>query len=343
MPDTLRDPARREAAIAFQTDKTPSEYRGLAELVDRYAFDVVSVYGDAPFQPSFDALLLMAPHLQRARIGVACVSPSRLPPIDMAGSIALLDHLTDGRAYLGIARGAWLARHGIRELTPPITAIRESVEIVDRLLGGLDTAYTGKVFQLEAGVRLPYPVRRPRVPILIGTWGRKLGALAGAIADEVKLGGCANPNMIPLMESWIAEGAHAIGRDPKACGVVVGAVTVVDADGHAAKQAVKRDLALYLPVIAALDQTLRIDPERLRRIAQYVETNERDAAAALISDDLLAKFALAGSPDEVLAHAQALYAAGARRVEFGTPHGLNPQAGIRLLGERVLPGLSLSL
>ncbi len=37
----------RETAIAFQTDKTPAEYRALAELVNRYPFDVVSVYGDA--------------------------------------------------------------------------------------------------------------------------------------------------------------------------------------------------------------------------------------------------------------------------------------------------------
>ena len=37
--------------------------------------------------------------------------------------------------------------------------------------------------------------------------------------------------------------------------------------------------------------------------------------------------------------AEALFAAGARRVEFGTPHGLDPEEGIRLLGERVLPAL----
>jgi 5,10-methylenetetrahydromethanopterin reductase len=29
--------------------------------------------------------------------------------------------------------------------------------------------------------------------------------------------------------------------------------------------------------------------------------------------------------------------AGARRVEFGSPHGLDAEEGVRLLGERVLP------
>ena len=31
--------------------------------------------------------------------------------------------------------------------------------------------------------------------------------------------------------------------------------------------------------------------------------------------------------------------AGARRVEFGSPHGLTESEGIRVLGERVLPRL----
>ncbi len=323
---------RPETAIAFQTDKTPAEYRALAELVDQYPFDVVSVYGDAPFQPSFDALTLMAPCLKRARIGPACVSPSRLPPIDMAGSIALLDHLTDGRAYLGVARGAWLTRHGIHELTPPIAAIRECVEVVNRLLSGVDDAYNGQIFQLEAGVRLPYRVRRTHIPLLIGTWGHKLGALAGEIADEVKIGGCANPDMIGVMAGWIAEGERLAGRAVGSCGVVVGCVTVVDEDSHAAKQHVKRELALYLPIVAALDVTLHIDPHLLTRIGQLVAANESDAAAALISDDLLAKFALAGSPAEIVEHAQALYAAGACRVEFGTPHGLNAPHGDPIAG-----------
>jgi 5,10-methylenetetrahydromethanopterin reductase len=41
----------------------------------------------------------------------------------------------------------------------------------------------------------------------------------------------------------------------------------------------------------------------------------------------------------VIAHAEAIFAAGASRVEFGTPHGLTDARGIQLLGERVLPAL----
>jgi 5,10-methylenetetrahydromethanopterin reductase len=329
----------RQASIAFQTDKTPAQYRELAALVNQYAFDVVSVYGDLPYQPSYGPLHLMAPLLDRARLGPACVSPSRLTPLDMAGETALLDHLSGGRAFLGIARGAWLERHGLHEATPPVQAVREAIEIVRLLLRGDEAGYAGQVYQIVPGVRLPYPILRPKVPILVGTWGPKLAAVAGELADEVKIGGSANPAMIPLMQRWIAEGERVAGRTPGTVGVVIGAVCVVDEDGRAAKAAVKRDLALYLPVVAGLDQTLTLDPDLLTRIGALVDAGQAEAAAALISDDLLGKFAFAGTPAEVLAQTEALYAAGARRVEFGTPHGLRPGTGIRLLGERVLPHL----
>lgn len=329
----------QEISIAFQTNKTPAEYRALAELADQYAFDVVSVYGDPPFQPSFGPLLLMAQHLTHSRIGPACVSPSRLPPVDMAGFVALLDHVTNGRAYLGVARGAWLERHGVRELTPSLAAMRETIEIVNRLLAGNDTAYDGQIFHLEAGVRLPYTCLRPRIPVLIGTWGPKLGAVAGEIADEVKIGGCANPTMVTQMQSWVAEGESRAGRIAGTCRIVVGAVTVLDNDRRAARQFVKREMALYLPVVAPLDVTAKIEPELLARIAHLTGIHQIDEAAALISDDLLAKFAFVGSPEDVLNHALALYEAGASRIEFGTPHGLNGVAGLRLLGEKVVPAL----
>jgi 5,10-methylenetetrahydromethanopterin reductase len=328
---------KREISIAFQTDKTPNEYRDLAQLVNRYHFDAVTVYGDLPFQPSYGALHLMSAHLTRARLGPACVSPSRLTPLDMASETALLDHLTQGRAYLGIARGAWLERHGVREVKPPVTAIREAVQIVQQLLRGDDSGFRGEVYQIETGVKLGTPILRPNVPILVGTWGAKLAAVAGELADEVKIGGCANPDMVPLMQGWIAVGERLAGRTIGTVGVVVGAVCVVDIDGRVAKNSVKRDLALYLPVVAGLDKTLRVEPERLDRIARLVDAGQRDEAAALISDDLLAKFAFAGAPDDIIAQTQAIFEAGASRVEFGTPHGLDSHIGIKLLGERVLP------
>jgi 5,10-methylenetetrahydromethanopterin reductase len=330
---------KREISIAFQTDKTPSQYVALAKLVDQYDFDAVSVYCDAPFHPSYGPLLLMAPYITRARIGPAAVSPSRITPIDMAAETALLSQVANAGVYLGISRGAWLRDHGLSEL--PLQAIRESVEIVRYMLSGGSGGYMGEVFQLAPHVRAPYPLPDAPIPIMIGTWGHKLCAIAGEIADEVKVGGSANPDIVPVIQSYIAEGERKAGRDIGSVGVAVGAVSVIDEDREQARAAARRSVALYLPVVAPLDSTVQVELELIERLRDHASRNEYEIAASLISDDLLDRFAFAGDASDIIQHAQKIFAAGAQRVEFGTPHGLDPQNGIRIIGEKVIPALRM--
>jgi 5,10-methylenetetrahydromethanopterin reductase len=328
----------REISIAFQTDKRASEYVALAQLVNQYDFDRVTVYCDAPFHPSFAPLMLMAPHIQRAMIGVSAIPPTRIQPLDIASQIALLADVAQAGVYVGVARGAWLSEHGMTEVKPAITAIRETIDIVRYFLEGRTEGYTGKVYQLAQGVRAPYPLPTKRIPILIGSWGEKLCALAGEIADEVKVGGSANPDIVPIIKGYIATGEKIAGRETGGVGVVMGAVSVIDDDRVQARAMARRSVALYLPVVAPLDPTVTVDPELVQRLKFHADRHEYDAGANLISDDLLDKFAFSGDANDFIAHAMRLYEAGASRVEFGTPHGLNkPEVGIRLLGEKVVP------
>lgn len=328
----------REVSIAFQSNKTVAEYAALAGPVEEYGFDVLSVYGDLMYQPSIGPLLIMAQATERIRLGPASVNPYTLHPVEIAGQIALLDAVSGGRAYLGLSRGAWLESLGLAQ-TAPIATMREAVVVVRHLLAKKRAPFDGTVFHLSAHNLLQYDVLRSDVPLMIGTWGAKLAALAGTVADEVKIGGCVNPAMVPVMRERIAVGAAAAGRDRDAVGIVLGAVTVVDTDGAAARRKAKEEVALYLPTVAGLDPTVQVDPELLARMEAAVQQGDRWAAAALISDDLLRPFAFAGTPDEVTEHAEAIFAAGASRIEFGTPHGLTDARGVRLLGEAVLPAL----
>jgi 5,10-methylenetetrahydromethanopterin reductase len=335
------EPIHRQISIAFQTDKSAAQYIALAQLVDRYDFDVVSVYCDAPYHPSYGPLLLMAPYITRARLGPAAVSPFRIHPIDIAAQTALLAQLAAGGVYVGIARGAWLEEHGIHTPAQPLRALRESIEVVRYLLSGRGGGYAGEVYPLAEHVRAPYATPQEIVPVLVGAWGPKLCAIAGELADEVKVGGSANPDIVPVIQGYIAAGEERAGRPAGGAGVVMGAVTVVDEDREQARQMARRALALYLPVVGPLDPTVSVEPELLDRLREHVNRGEGDAAAALISDALLDRFAFSGAPRDVIAQVEALYAAGARRVEFGTPHGLIPEEGIRLLGEEVVPAVKL--
>lgn len=327
-----------EIGIAFQTDKPAGTYGELAAAAEAHGFDVVSVFADLLYQPPLPALLEMARATSRVRLGPACLNPYTQHPYEIAGAIAALDAASGGRAYLGLARGSWLDALGI-EQPQPLAHLRDAVAIVRALLSGDDRGYAGDVFRLDRGVRLRYslPARVP--PLLIGAWGPRVAALAGEIADEVKVGGSANPAVVPLIRDRIAVGCKVASRSPGQIKIVIGAVTVVDEDGEIARRLARTEVAKYLAVVAELDPTVSLPVGLAAQIRLLVDAGADEAAGQLIPDEVLDRFAFSGTPEQVAALAQRVLDAGADRVEFGTPHGRTDLAGVVLLGTRVLPML----
>jgi alkanesulfonate monooxygenase SsuD/methylene tetrahydromethanopterin reductase-like flavin-dependent oxidoreductase (luciferase family) len=119
----------RELSVAFQTDKPLAAYGPLAAAAEGYGFDGVTVYNDLLYQPAWLPLHEIARHTRRVRIGPAAVNPFTCHPVSIAGNVALLDEASDGRAYLGLARGAWLDFLGLAPARP-VTALREAFECV---------------------------------------------------------------------------------------------------------------------------------------------------------------------------------------------------------------------
>jgi 5,10-methylenetetrahydromethanopterin reductase len=246
----------------------------------------------------------MARVTERVRLGPAALNPFTLHPYEIAGQVAVLDAVSRGRAYLGLVKGAWLDRLGIDERRP-LSALREAVAIVRALLAGDETGVAGDRFTLSPGTTLAYPRFRAAVPLLVGTWGRATAAWAGTVADEVKIGGSANPDLVPVVRGWL---------DNPAVNVVLGCVTVVDEDGAWARERARAAVAPYVDVVAGLDPTI-------------------DTSSALP----LERFYIAGTPEEVAARVEELWRAGADRVELGTPQGRSTPVGVDLICDRVLP------
>jgi 5,10-methylenetetrahydromethanopterin reductase len=117
----------------------------------------------------------------------------------------------------------------------------------------------------------------------------------------------------------------------------MGAVTVVDRDGAAARRRARAEVAMYLAVVAELDPTTQLPPGFAERIRALVDAGQDEAAGALIPDEVLDRFAFSGTPEQVAALAQEVLNAGADRVDFGTPHGLTDRDGVEALGTMVLP------
>ena len=93
------------------------------------------------------------------------------------------------------------------------------------------------------------------LPFLLGTWGAATIRACAAEIGEVKVGGTANPELVPRFIAELDAAAERRGRPSGAIGLCVGCVSVVDRDGSAARDLARRKVALYLPVIAGLDPT----------------------------------------------------------------------------------------
>jgi len=324
--------------VALQTDKALNAYGPLAAAIEAAGFDGVTVYNDMLYQPAWYPLMEIARATSRVRIGPAAINPFTAHPLNIAAHIALLDEASHGRAYLGLARGSWLDFVGIQPQRP-ITALKEAFECVRHLMSQSKEPYAGTIFPIAGGDAFRWQIPRAEIPMLLGTWGKKTIAACIDQIDEIKIGGSANPEVIPHFQEYTADALTNKPRSPDQIGIAVGAVTVVDEDGAAARALARREVALYLPIVAALDPSIELDPDLLHRLKQAADQYDFASAGALISDELLDQFAFAGTPDHVAEQTLRLFEAGATRVEFGTPHGLTVQTGIDLLGKQVLSAI----
>ncbi|GGF11607.1 LLM class flavin-dependent oxidoreductase [Williamsia phyllosphaerae] len=327
-----------EVGLGWAGAMRPGEYGPLAAYAEKAGVDSLIVYSDLMFQPPLGPLLEMANATKSVSLTLGCLTPFTVHPVEIAGQLAYLDAASDGRATLGLVRGAWLEKLGLDQRRT-ITAIRETCEIVTRLLSGDRSGFDGKVFTLGEGLGLQYSPRRTEVPLTIGTWSPKLASLAGELADEVEVGGTANPDMVEVIRRMTMVGTEMAGRPSDALEISFNPMLVIDDDGEKAEALARTMGAMYVAVVGAHDPTVELDPEMVGKMNALIADDDHEGAGRLISPGLLRKFLICGTPSDAIDHLLELEEAGVDRVYLGNPFGLDEDTGLRLLAEKVLPGL----
>jgi 5,10-methylenetetrahydromethanopterin reductase len=283
------------------------EAEASAEVVAAYDFDSFSVYGDLGDLPPYAVLHACAESLKDSNI--AKIGPMGVPiglfhPEATASNAIRLERELPNKSYIGLVRGAFLEQIG--EEPAPLKMMAEVVDLLHERFLGEDISPS----------------------IYFGGFGPHLLKLAGTLGIEgVKLGGSVNVALAKKARETIANNEVKI---------VLGAVSVIDNDRKAARQAARQEVAKYLSVVGALDHTL--DGDELASLIQFNELFSSGVTEAhkAISDSLLDKFAVAGSPEDALTMLSSLNGV-VDRFEFGTPHGLRGRPeSIGYIGETIL-------
>jgi 5,10-methylenetetrahydromethanopterin reductase len=237
----------------------------------------------------------------RVRVATAVINPYTRGAVLAAVTAATLDELAGGRFIFGIGPGspAILARQGI-PFDLPLLRLRETVEIVRRLLRGEEVWFEGETIAV-AGARLDFTPVRPSIPIYLGVTGPKALALAGEIADGVLLNGFVSLSYTRRAVEIVRTAARAAGRDPDTVEIAGSIHVAVDADGQAARDATRPLIATYLAGFPHIARESGIAAEVLERIVAAYGRGGPVAAAALVSDAIVADLACAGTVADVRA------------------------------------------
>jgi 5,10-methylenetetrahydromethanopterin reductase len=226
----------------------------------------------------------------------------------LASTFLTLDDLAPDRVLCGI--GAWwdpLARNVGIDRKKPLLAMRETVELLRRLLAMETVTFHGEFHQVE-GIELDvvHGKKEARnVPIYIGATGPKMMELAGEIADGVVLNYCVPAEYNLQAIEQIEVGAKRAGRSMDEIDRPQLVVCSVDEDGERALDTSRELLTQYLaqqPHIAKASGVSDEVVQEIQAILGWPATHEQiQQAKHLVSDELILRITASGTPEDAKA------------------------------------------
>lgn len=184
-----------------------------------YLFDhFTGLYGDeaGPCLEASTLLAALAREVERVEIGVLVYGNTHRHPVMLAKEIVTIDHVSNGRAILGIGAGWNEDEHhwfgwDLPAPGPRIRMFDEAMEVITGLMENDRFSFDGEFYQLDNAPFSPKPVRE-HLPILIGAKGKKNLRVAAKYADIWDGGG----RELPIRRERVEELKRAcdeVGRD----------------------------------------------------------------------------------------------------------------------------------
>jgi phthiodiolone/phenolphthiodiolone dimycocerosates ketoreductase len=289
----------------------------------------------------FDPLVMMGvvgAQTTRLRVGVVVTDLIRRHPAVLAQTMLTLDHLTQGRAILGLGSGEQLniRPYGL-PWDKPVARLAEGIEVIRLLWGaGGPVDFEGRFFSLRRGVLGLSPFGPNPPPIWTAAHGPRMLELTGRQADgwlPTKL----TPQEYGASLAVIRKAAVEAGRDPQAItpGMLGYVLTGPDEATvqRLTEQPLVRALCVLLP--AAVFRALGVEPPLGGAGAtgsgfhDFIPTEiARDEALRIVDaipPEVVRHYAFCGTPEQVAAQIREYAANGLRHLvmwnitAFGDP------------------------
>jgi 5,10-methylenetetrahydromethanopterin reductase len=322
-------------SLRLNNDLPLGQYVVLAQAAERAGFDQFWVSHDLMLRSASVILPMVAQATTRIEIGSCIFNPYTANPAELAMFAATMDELSGERFNLGLAAGArdFLEWVGLSQQRP-LSAMRETVEVIRLLLAGETAALEGRFLQWSSEAYLRFEAPR-QTPIYLGANGVKMLALAGEIADGV-LPLLFPPEHFftvkPLIERGVARRAEVLpDLDFAACIWVS-----LSEDAAAARNTLAHKIAYYGPGLGPLIlEQLGLKAADFAPIGRAFHEERDEARAVALVDQRMLRIGVVGGPADVIDRLEPLVAAGARHLSFGPPLGPDPLQAVALLGEVV--------
>jgi 5,10-methylenetetrahydromethanopterin reductase len=304
-------------ALYLQDAHPIREGMKLAQYAEKHGFEAV---WQAESRLVRDAIVPMAAYAavtERTKVGSGVINNWTRNIGLLAATFLTLDDLAPGRIICGI--GAWwdpLARNVGIERRRPLLAMRETIEVMRRLLAMENVTFHGEFHHVE-GIELDvvHGRREPRhVPIMIGATGMKMMELAGEIGDGVVLNYCVPPEYNDPALQHLRTGAEQAGRSFDEIDRPQLVVCSVHQNKAAALDGARALLTQYLaqqPHIAQASGVSDDVVKEIQNILGWPATREQiKQATRFVPDELVQRITASGTPEEVKAKVREYVAHG---------------------------------
>lgn len=311
----------------------PARTIAQARAADAAGVDSIWVSEDPDGWDAFAVLSAFAVETTRARLGTGVTNPYNRHPNLIAASVATLDQLSGGRAFLGLGRGQteWYQRALGIDTGRPLAGLDETIQLLSDWWAEDHRASSSGHFAVNNWERTVAPLRRP--PMYLAAAGPKALALAGRRADGVLFNELASPDYLADAIARVKSAAVAAQRDPDGLSFFARTGIFVTDDPEPELERRKTTIAMIhaLPGMQRLIATPEFDTERiiadvrramktdevLARGGGFPELRQRgdlDAARRAIPTALVARLALVGDLDLVRARLRDLAEIGVTHV-----------------------------